>query len=143
VCPQQCLVATCAICLHPIIDRQQVRIRNTEVLHLACARQGGQTVGDRLQREVSELRVQLARERREVEDARTREQQAQVALRSMHASSERVVVQRDRLLVERDQIIADRDRAITERDQALAGGDSHSAPSGDDTETRFAMMELD
>ena len=52
--------ATCAVCLQPIVARQDVRIAGSEVLHRACAASGRETAFWRQARQVSALKADLA-----------------------------------------------------------------------------------
>lgn len=61
-------MATCAICMNPIVTRDDVRVSDTEVVHADCARRGGRTLTSNLRQEITDVRAQLATALRRIGD---------------------------------------------------------------------------
>lgn len=151
--------ATCAICLNPIVARNDVRVFGTEVMHRACAMSGRETIGQRQERELAEMRCALV-------TAQEGERRQSVALhqeRRRAMNSQRAAVLADERLdnagAERDEAVSRQVRAEMERDAALRERNVARAelvkrtPAPDSTpstaddsnasEIRFSLLELD
>jgi hypothetical protein len=151
--------ATCAICLQPIVTRNDVRVFGTEVMHRACAASGQETIGSRQRAQIAELRLALAAaqegERRQTIFYQQMRHRAENAIRSARLADERVDnagAERD-LAVEREvRATIARDAAIRERDAARAdlakrNPDVVLPTPAEDTRDgsviRYSLLELD
>jgi hypothetical protein len=148
---------TCAACLQPLNGRGNFVIVGTEVVHKECARQGRETRGARLLRELaaSELREQHAS--RAADSALRVGDGAVARIQSMEATLRRTSSSLAIALGERDQAQQALATARAELDAlrrvpALTPA-STPAPEisvtpdaetvRDDTEVRFSLLELD
>lgn len=145
--------ATCAVCLQPIVTRNDVRVSGTEVMHRACAATGQETIGWRNKRELADLRAQLAQAQGGV--ARQRDTLARV--RAANRELERLLTEAncDRDLAQASQaqaadamaeLLQERDAALAELAKRPPAQPSTVAPEEDQrdaTEQRFSLLELD
>jgi hypothetical protein len=149
--------ATCAICLLPIVARNDVRVFGTEVMHRGCAASGRVTVGARQQTTVAELRAALASAQEGERRLLLLRQQDQARVdRSIHLADQRV----DNAGAERDLAVAREVRATIERDAAVRERDTlrvelmkrtppptavHQEPEDtrDATTIRFSLLDMD
>jgi hypothetical protein len=154
--------ATCAICLQPIVARNDVRVFGTEVMHRACASSGQETIGQRHQREIADLRRELVStqesERRQALALQQERRRALNSERAARMADERVDERVDKAELERDEAVSRqvqaeiaRDAAIRERNAARADLAKHtSAPEApqiedqrDDTIIRMSLLDMD
>lgn len=108
--------ATCAVCLQPIVTRNDVRVSGTEVMHRSCAASGQETVGWRQKRQIAELREALT-------FAQECEKRQAALLRKERERVDRAVLAADRRVdnagAERDAALSDQVRAEIARDVAI------------------------
>jgi len=150
--------ATCAICLQSIIAGNDVRVLGTEVMHRSCAFSGQETIGQRYQRELADLRSKLvSAQESQRRQAVALQQERQRALNSEQAArmaDERVDnagLERDEAVSRQVQAEVARDAAIRERNAARAELVKHtSAPELPQTEDqrdatviRMSLLDLD
>lgn len=158
------MTATCAVCLMPIVTRQDVRVHGAEIMHTRCARLGRETVGARLARETARLQADLVQA-----------QEAILRLTAEHggalgralATRDAAIRQegerhreRDQAVLERHQAIKDLEQAVRERDVArreiealrsrtqaeppgVAAETASADRQPDDSSARFALLEFD
>jgi hypothetical protein len=149
--------ATCAICLQPIVARNDVRVFGTEVMHRACATSGQDTIGQRQLREIAELRSALisAREseRRQLVAVQQERRRALNSERAARMADERVDnagLERDEAVSRQVQAEVARDAAIRERNAAraevakrTASEPSHTEDQRDATVIRMSLLDMD
>lgn len=166
-------MASCALCMQPIVGSQKFALSGSEVFHRECVVSHGtvNSVGNRrrlriveLEGQVAQLEIALrgaqAREQTAAEELRIHRQRATDALRNSNSITE----QRDEYRRQRDEARRERDEANAARDaarrelalhQTLSGAQQHAPPAQsasdpapqddgkDATEKRFSLMELD
>lgn len=152
--------ATCAICLQPIVARNDVRVFGTEVMHTACARSGRETIGTRLQQENATLRSNLVEaqelaRRLEADWATVRRNdsaRSAAALRVVEQHLADAIVDRDAARAAENTAGRFLTQALRERDEARAElarrtpAPDVSPPVEDErdaTEIRFSLLDLD
>lgn len=157
-------MATCAVCQQPIANLTRMRVAGSEILHVACARSGQQTIGARRQQDIARLEAELATERRRRHEAELEVGRARNALRKVESSvaidEQRHADELAQLAGARDRALADAarargeaaaatrqaDEAIRERDAAVADAARPATAehtSGDDASVRFSLLEFD
>lgn len=149
-------MATCAVCRHAIVSRQDLVVLDTEVVHRDCARGGRETVGQQLAREIASLNATMTSA---VEELRRQKADLERTLAAAAQTTARVRDQRDEAV----QQVADLKRGLAgatrERDAArrrvleleaeraaLAAAAAPPEPAEspiDDAVQRFRLLELD
>jgi hypothetical protein len=150
--------ATCAICLQSIVALNDVRVFGTEVMHRTCASSGQETIGQRHQRELADLRRELVSTqeslRRQALAFQQEQRRAQNSERAARIADERcdnARHERDEAVSRQVQAEVARDAAIRERNAARADlAKRTSAPESpqiedqrDATVIRMSLLDMD
>jgi ribosome-binding protein aMBF1 (putative translation factor) len=145
--------ATCAVCLRPIVTRDDIRVSGTEIMHRSCAAAGRETVGWRTQREVADLRAQLAQAQGGADRERGSAVRARATVREVErllvaANSERDLAQEAQVKAAdaMAKLLRERDAALAELARYPVQPNVTSNPDEDvrdGAEQRFSLLELD
>jgi len=144
--------ARCAICLQPIVARNQVVVAETEVLHKACAASGAPTIRAKLEQSLAETRAEIERSRGEAQrsrvaahEARAAEASAQARIRRLTDEAERHAAARTaaqararQLATELEAALAEVRRLTTSPPESVDGVEDQDA-----SRVRFALLDLD
>lgn len=148
-------MATCAICLQPIVEGR-FRLVETEVVHRQCALAGGETQGQRMRKQIAALTAQQAVLQREAAD---KIYDAQQSLRTVNERVRRLSAEisersADNLTLTltvgaHQATIADLRQQVADRDRRLATAPPTSTTRAEEqdtrdaTEVRFSLLEFD
>ncbi len=150
------LMSTCASCLQPIVNQQQLVVIGTEVVHRGCVRPGMTTLHSRdhealrnTQQALSEMTA--AKERAERALATLTEQRNRLQKAASRHDAQLMLaratlrVEAERLLNEQLAVVAElrRELAATRVAQSTAVTPVHEPEQRDDAVQRFALLELD